>query len=111
VRRRRRGKPALARNAGHLDGFFRRRLRHQISKQQAVPWQTDLQPTNTLVQDIRAAPYGEEVTRTLDDVEPSLEIFTEICPHCGNVNIFPGFTEMIAYTCQEWGRAVEMGNS
>jgi hypothetical protein len=64
-----------------------------------------------IVKDIRGTLYGEEDTRTLDDMEPSLEIFTKMCPHCGNVNIFPGFTEMIAYTCQECGRAVEMGNS
>jgi hypothetical protein len=69
------------------------------------------QPTTTLVQDIRAAPYGEEVNRTLDDMKLSLEICTEMCPHCGNVNIFPGVTEMIAYTCQECGQAVEIGSS
>jgi len=68
-------------------------------------------PTTTLVQDLRAAPYGEEVDRTLDDMELSLEICTGMCPHCGNVNIFPGFGEMIAYTCQECGRAVEIGKS
>ena len=69
------------------------------------------QPTTTLVQDISAAPSGEEVNRTLGDMELSLEICTGLCPHCGNVNIFAGFEEMIAYTCQECGRAVETGNS
>jgi hypothetical protein len=68
-------------------------------------------PTTTLVQDIGAAPYEEEVNRTVDDMELSLEICTGMCPHCGNVNIFPGFEEMIAYTCQECGRAIEIGNS
>jgi len=69
------------------------------------------QPTITLVQDLREAVDGEEVNRTLDNMELSLEMCTEMCPHCGNVNIFPGLTEMIAYTCQECGRAVEIGNS
>jgi hypothetical protein len=69
------------------------------------------QPTTTLVQDIREALYGEEVNRTLDDMKLSLEMCTGMCPHCGNVNIFPGFTEMIAYTCQECGRAVGAGDS
>jgi hypothetical protein len=69
------------------------------------------QPTTTLVQDIREALYGEEVNRTLDDMKLSLEMCTGMCPHCGNVNIFPGFTEMIAYTCQECGRTVGAGDS
>ena len=69
------------------------------------------QPPTTLVQDIREALYGEEVNRTLDDMKLSLEMCTGMCPHCGNVNIFPGFTEMIAYTCQECGRAVGAGDS
>jgi hypothetical protein len=69
------------------------------------------QPTTALAQDIRAALSGEEVNRTLDDMELSLEICTEMCPHCGNVNIFPGVREMIAYTCQECGRAVEISSS
>ena len=68
-------------------------------------------PTTTLVQAIRPVSYGEEVNRTVDDIELSLEICTEMCPHCGNVNVFPGLEEMIAYTCQECGRAVEGGDS
>ena len=69
------------------------------------------QPTTTLVQDIRAAPYGDEVNPTLDDIELSLQICTGMCPHCGKVNIFPGFLEMKDYTCQECGQAVEGGDS
>ena len=69
------------------------------------------QPTTPLVQEVREALYGEEVNQTLDDMELSLEMCTEMCPHCGNVNIFPGFSEMVAYTCHECGRAVEIGNS
>jgi hypothetical protein len=64
------------------------------------------QPPTALTQDIREALYGEEGPRTLDERELSLETCIKMCPHCGNVNIFPGFTEMIAYTCQECGRVV-----
>jgi len=48
--------------------------------------------------------------RTLDEMELSLEMCSAICPHCGKVNIFPGFSEMIAYTCQRCGRAVVIGD-
>jgi hypothetical protein len=68
------------------------------------------QPTTTLVQDIREDLYGEEGHRALDDMELSLETCIKMCPHCGNVNIFNGFTEMIVYTCQECGRAVGTGS-
>ena len=30
----------------------------------------------------------------------------EICPHCGAVNLFPGFTSMEAYVCCECGQGV-----
>jgi len=48
-----------------------------------------------------------DLQRTLDEMELSLVMCTAMCPHCGKVNIFPGFSEMISYTCQECGRAVE----
>jgi uncharacterized protein (DUF983 family) len=30
------------------------------------------------------------------------------CPHCGAVNVFPGFTEMVAYTCTSCGKGVQL---
>lgn len=48
-----------------------------------------------------------ELQRTLDETELSLAMCAALCPYCGKVNTFPGFSEMIAYTCQECGRAVE----
>lgn len=30
----------------------------------------------------------------------------ELCPHCGSVNLFPGFSEMMAYRCRECGKGV-----
>jgi hypothetical protein len=68
------------------------------------------QPPTTLVQDIREALYGEEGHRTLDDMELSFETCIKMCPHCGNVNILPGLTEMTVYCCQECGRAVGTGS-
>jgi len=59
---------------------------------------------------LRTVAVGD-LQRTLDEMELSLEMCSAICPHCGNVNVFPGFSEMIAYTCPECGRAVETGES
>jgi uncharacterized protein (DUF983 family) len=42
-------------------------------------------------------------------MESSLEICTEMCPHCGKVNVFPGFSTMMAYICQECGESVNLG--
>jgi hypothetical protein len=44
---------------------------------------------------------AEELQRTLDEMEMSLEFCTVLCPHCGSVNLFLGFSEMQAYTCDE----------
>jgi hypothetical protein len=52
-----------------------------------------------------------DLQRTLDEMELSLVMCTALCPHCGKVNIFPGFSEIDAYICQECGRAVETGES
>jgi uncharacterized protein (DUF983 family) len=52
-----------------------------------------------------------DLQRTLDVMELSLGMCTEMCPHCGKVNVFPGFTKMTAYTCWECGRDVEIGDS
>lgn len=52
-----------------------------------------------------------DLQRTLDEMELSLTMCTAMCPNWGKANIFPGFSEMKAYTCQEYGRAVETGES
>lgn len=48
-----------------------------------------------------------DLQRTLEEMELSLVMSTAMSPHCGKVNTFPGFSEMISYACQEYGRAVE----
>ena len=55
---------------------------------------------------VRTVPVAD-LQRTLDDMELTLDVCTEMCPHCGKVNVFPGFSEMHAYTCRECGRAVQ----
>jgi hypothetical protein len=43
---------------------------------------------------------------TLTEMELSLAVASELCPHCGSVNLFPGFSKMLAFTCQNCGRGV-----
>jgi hypothetical protein len=52
-----------------------------------------------------------DLQRTLDEMELSLAMCTEMCPHCGKLNVFPGFSGMMVYACQRCGRAVETGDS
>ncbi len=48
----------------------------------------------------------EDVRRTQDEMQLSLDVAPEQCPHCGAVNLFPGFATMMAYTCRQCGEAV-----
>jgi hypothetical protein len=46
---------------------------------------------------------ASQVRRVLTEMELEIGFATAICPHCGAANLFPGFTEMIAFTCRECG--------
>lgn len=50
-----------------------------------------------------------DLARTLDEMEASLDVASAMCPHCGAVNLFPGFSEISAYVCRECGRGVTPG--
>ena len=50
-----------------------------------------------------------ELQRTLDEMEGTLDMCSDVCPHCGRVNVFPGFSKIMAYVCQEWGESVNLG--
>ena len=52
-----------------------------------------------------------DLRRKLDEMELSLVMCSAMCLHCGRGNIFPGFSGMQAYICQECGQAVETGES
>jgi hypothetical protein len=49
---------------------------------------------------------ASDVQKTLAEMELSLDVATALCPYCRVVNLFPGFTEMLAYRCQSCRRAV-----
>jgi DNA-directed RNA polymerase subunit RPC12/RpoP len=47
--------------------------------------------------------------RTMDHMELAQDVASERCPHCGSVNLFPGFSRMFAFTCRGCGAAVKTG--
>jgi uncharacterized protein (DUF983 family) len=49
-----------------------------------------------------------DLTRILAQLEASLNIATVMCPHCRAINLFPGFTEMLAFICRECGEGVSV---
>jgi hypothetical protein len=50
------------------------------------------------------------IRRTLDEMELSLDVASEICPNCGAVNLFPGFSRMLAFRYKECGEGVRATN-
>ncbi len=43
-------------------------------------------------------------------MELTLDVASEMCPHCGSVNLLSGFTEVLVYTCRQCGRVVGLSN-
>jgi len=56
---------------------------------------------------VRTVPAGR-LNQTLAEMELTLDIGSAVCPHCGAVNLFPGFTGMKAYICRECGEGVAL---
>jgi hypothetical protein len=54
---------------------------------------------------IRTVPTGD-LEQTLTAMELTLDVASEVCPHCGSVNLFPGFSRMLAFNCRQCGKAV-----
>ena len=40
--------------------------------------------------------------------ELTLNVFSEMCPKCRRVNLFPGFSRILFYTCQGCGEAITL---
>jgi DNA-directed RNA polymerase subunit RPC12/RpoP len=59
---------------------------------------------------VRTVP-ASELQQTLTAMELTLDVAMAKCPHCGAVNLFPGFSEMIAFTCKECGEPVASSES
>jgi len=56
---------------------------------------------------VRTMPAAD-LQRTMDEMESSLEVASEMCPPCGAVNLFPGCEKMEAYICQACGEGVAL---
>jgi uncharacterized protein (DUF983 family) len=39
-------------------------------------------------------------------MESTLDVASAQCLHCGSVNLFPGFSEMVAFVCDDCGEGV-----
>ena len=52
---------------------------------------------------------NDEQHRSFQRWPLSLDVASEQCPHCGAVNLFPGFSRMMAYFCREHGEGVQSG--
>ena len=47
-----------------------------------------------------------DLQRTLTDMELRGDVASAICPHCGAIHLSPGFSQLIAFVCDECGNAV-----
>jgi len=56
---------------------------------------------------VRTVPAAD-LTRTMDQMELTLDVASEICPKCGAANLFPGFSRMLAFTCRTCGEGVKV---
>ena len=56
---------------------------------------------------LRTVPAAD-TPMTFDQMEATLDVASEKCPHCGSVNLFPGFSRVKAFVCTECGRGVSL---
>jgi hypothetical protein len=53
----------------------------------------------------------DQLRHALNTMESGLELATEPCPHCGKVNLFPGFSMMMVYPCRECAEVVRLSDN
>jgi len=54
--------------------------------------------------------FSLRAQKTFDEMELTLDMCSEMCPHCGAVNLMPGFSKILAYTCSECGEPVRLSD-
>jgi hypothetical protein len=62
---------------------------------------------NKIVRFVPAA----DLERTLDRIELALNVASAKCPHCGAVHPAPGFSELLAFGCDQCGRSVMLSGT
>jgi ribosomal protein S27E len=55
---------------------------------------------------LRTVPASELQT-ALDEMESTLDVASAMCPYCRSVNLFPGFSEVVAFTRRDCSRGVD----
>lgn len=58
---------------------------------------------------IRTVPAAA-LQQTLTEMELTLDICTEMCPHCGKVSVISGYSRIDVYTCPECGEPVRLSD-
>jgi hypothetical protein len=58
---------------------------------------------------VRTVPSAE-LQKTLNEMELSLDMSTEMCPFCRSVNVLPGFSKVMTFTCRECGKLVRLSD-
>jgi hypothetical protein len=56
---------------------------------------------------VRTVPAAE-LEKTLTEMDLGLDLATVVCRHCRSVNLFPGFSQMHAFVCQQCGKPVSL---
>jgi RNase P subunit RPR2 len=51
-----------------------------------------------------------DLRRTLDETKLTLDVVSAKCPHCGEVHLAPGFSELRAFVCDECGQVVKLSD-
>jgi hypothetical protein len=59
---------------------------------------------------VRTVP-SVELRQTLTEMELTLDMCIEMCPYCRLVNVLPGFSRVLAFTCRECGQVVVIERS
>jgi DNA-directed RNA polymerase subunit RPC12/RpoP len=49
-----------------------------------------------------------QLQKALDEMQLKVDVASAQCPECGQVNLFPGFSQMMAYTCRYCGKAIRV---
>src|SRR5215471_14879315 len=49
---------------------------------------------------------ADKLRQAFTEMELTLDLCSSLCPHCGATNLFPGFSQILAFACQECGQAV-----
>jgi ribosomal protein S27E len=51
-----------------------------------------------------------DLDKTLSEMELTLDVATEKCPHCRSVNLLPGFSKLLVFTCRNCERVVRLSD-